>query len=353
MMTCSQPKANWLQAPQGGACQRHGLRHDAGTMLRIFTATGHHLIGTGEAVPDDAVWIDLFNPTPDEEALVERTLGFEVPTLDDMAEIEPSSRLYIDNGAIVMTATLATGLITETPETVPVSFVLGRNHIVTVRYAEIRSFDRYAAQLMRTPGQCAGAGMALMGLIDAIVDRLADGLEHVGREVDQISHGAFRRAHVRGRQQRRSNLALQALLTRLGAAQDALSKARESVVSLTRALSFLQFAAPKDAGLAAQIKTQLRDLASLADQASFVGNNLTFLLDATLGLISIEQNAIFKIFSVASIVFLPPTLVAGIYGMNFQHMPELGWEFGYPMALGLMLAAAVLPYVIFRWRGWL
>jgi magnesium transporter len=255
-----------------------------------------------------------------------------------------------------MTATLATGLITETPETIPVSFVLGKSHLVTVRYADIRSFDRYAAQLERAPGQCGSAPMALMGLIDAIVDRLADGLEHVGREVDQISRAAFRRAEAgaRGRQQqRRSNLALQALLTRLGAAQDGLSKARESVVSLTRALSFLQFAAPKDAGLSAQIKTQVRDLASLADQASFIGSNLTFLLDATLGLISIEQTAVQKIFSVASIVFLPPTLVAGVYGMNFAHMPELQWVAGYPMALGIMLAAAVLPYAIFRWRGWL
>jgi magnesium transporter len=307
----------------------------------------------GDALPADAVWLDLFNPTPEEERQVEAALGFGVPTADEMAEIETSSRLYVDNGAIVMTATLATGLITEAPETVPVSFVLGRSHLVTVRYAEIRSFDRYAGQLMRTPGQCASAPLALMGLIDAIVDRLADGLEHVGREVDQISRAAFRRAEAKSRQQRRSNLALQALLTRLGAAQDGLSKARESVVSLTRALSFLQFAAPKDAGLSAQIKTQVRDLASLADQASFIGNNLTFLLDATLGLISIEQTAVQKIFSVASLVFLPPTLVAGVYGMNFHHMPELEWAAGYPMALGIMLTAAVLPYAIFRWRGWL
>ena len=325
-------------------------------MLRIFSATGHQLIGTGDALPDDAVWIDLCNPTPEEEKQVEAAMGFEVPTADEMAEIETSSRLYVDNGAIVMTATLATGLITETPETVPVSFVLGARHLVTVRYAEIRSFDRFVAQLERAPAQCGSAPMALMGLIDAIVDRLADGLEHVGREVDQISRAAFRRAEAgaRGRQQqRRSNLALQALLTRLGAAQDGLSKARESVVSLTRALSFLQFAAPKDAGLSAQIKTQVRDLASLADQASFIGGNLTFLLDATLGLISIEQTAVQKIFSVASIVFLPPTLVAGVYDMNFAHMPELQWVAGYPMALGIMLAAAVLPYAIFRWRGWL
>ncbi|WP_310474697.1 magnesium transporter CorA family protein [Sandarakinorhabdus sp.] len=322
-------------------------------MLRIFSANHQCVVDANEALPGDAVWIDLLNPTPAEEKLVEQSLGFEVPTADDMAEIETSSRLYIDNEAIVMTATLATGIMAEAAETVPASFVLGRHHLVTVRYAEIRSFDRHAAHLDRQPGQCATPGAALMGLIDAIVDRLADGLEHVGREVDQISRAAFRRVGTGNRQQRRSNLALQALLSRLGAAQDGLSKARESVVSLTRALSFLAFAAPKDAGLAAQIKTQLRDLSSLGDQATFVSSNLTFLLDATLGLISIEQTAVQKIFSVASLVFLPPTLVAGVYGMNFDHMPELEWVLGYPMAMGIMLAAAVLPYAIFRWRGWL
>jgi magnesium transporter len=322
-------------------------------MLRLFTAYGNRILGSGETLPAEAVWIDLMNPSEAEEALVEALLGIDIPTAEDMAEIETSSRLYLDNGVTVMTATLATGIITETPETVPVSFVLGPRHLVTVRYAEIRSFDRYAALLDKLPGQCGTAPGALMGLIDAIVDRLADGLEHIGREVDQISRAAFRRADARGRQQRRSNLALQALLSRLGAAQDALSKARESAVSLSRALSFLQFAAPKDAGLSAQIKTQLRDLASLTDQASFIGSNLTFLLDATLGLISIEQTAVQKIFSVASLVFLPPTLVAGIYGMNFAHMPELEWLWGYPMALVVMLLAAVLPYAVFRWRGWL
>lgn len=322
-------------------------------MMRVYTATGNHVAGPADGLPEDSVWIDLLNPTVEEEALVQAALGFEVPTAEDMAEIETSSRLYVEDGAIVMTVTLATGIITEEAATCPVSFVLGRHHLVTVRYQDVRSFDRFALQATRSPELCSGAQAALMALIDTIVDRLADGFEHIGREVDAISRAAFRRAGAGERQQRRSNLALQALLARLGAAQDALSKARESAVSLTRALSFLQFAAPKEAGLSAQIKTQLRDLASLTDQASFIGSNLTFLLDATLGLISIEQNAVLKIFSVASIVFLPPTLVAGIYGMNFDFMPELQWLWGYPMALAIMLLAAVLPYAFFRWRGWL
>lgn len=324
-------------------------------MLHIYTPTGNRQLGDGEALPADAVWIDLFNPTLAEEALIEAVLGIDIPTAEDMAEIETSSRLYLDNGATVLTVTLAIGIVTESPETCQVSFVLGRHHLVTVRYHEVRSFEHFAAQATRNPDLCAGPAAALMALIDTIVDRLADGFEHVGREVDAISRAAFRRADptLKGRQQRRTNQALLVLLTRLGAAQDALSKARESAVSLSRALSFLQFALPKDAGLSAQIKTQLRDLASLTDQASYIGGNFTFLLDATLGLISIEQNAVLKIISVASLVFLPPTLVAGIYGMNFQFMPELGWHFGYPLAMLVMLLAAVLPYAFFRWRGWL
>lgn len=329
------------------------LRHHAG-MLRVFSAAGHRVLSEGEALPPDAVWIDLLHPSAAEEALVEAALGAGVPTAEEMAEIESSSRLYIDDGAIVVTATLATGIITEQPETRPVSFVFGRNLLVTVRYAELRSFDRFVAQMAHSPALCAGPPAALMGLIDAIVDRLADGFEHIGREVDHISRSAFRRADPGGRgRQARTNLALQSLLTRLGGAQDALSKARESAVSLNRALSFLLFAAPKELGLAAQLKTQLRDLAAILDQANFIGNNLTFLLDATLGLISIEQNVVLKIFSVAAVVLMPPTLVAGIYGMNFAHMPELGWTLGYPFALAVMLASAVIPYLLFRWRGWL
>jgi magnesium transporter len=324
-------------------------------MLRVFSPTGNRLLVDGEALPPNAVWIDLLNPTAAEEAVLEAALGIDIPTAEDMAEIETSSRLYLDNGATVLTVTLATGILTERPETCQVSFVLGRTHLVTVRYHGVRSFDHFTAQATRNPDLCVTPTAALMALIDTIVDRLADGFEHIGREVDAISRAAFRRADpgLHGRQQRRTNQALQLLLTRLGAAQDALSKARESAVSLARGLAFLQFATPKEAGLSAQIKTQLRDLASLTDQASYIGGNLTFLLDATLGLINIEQNAVLKIVSVASLVFLPPTLVAGIYGMNFEHMPELGWQLGYPFALLAMLLAAVLPYAFFRWRNWL
>ena len=325
-------------------------------MLRAITPAGDMNVITVDAasgvLPAGAIWIDLYNPTREEEAFIEAVTGIGVPTKEEMDEIETSSRLYEENGAIYMTATLATGILRENPETHAVSFILTPAHLVTVRYAEIQSFDRFAAHTERTPTLCENSGMALVHLLDAVVDRLADGIEHVGREVDAVSRQAFRRARITG-QQRVSNLALQLLLSRLGSAQDALSKARQAAVSLNRAVGYLAFAAPRSSGIQPHVKSLSRDIASLSDHAGYLSSNITFLLDATLGLISIEQNAVLKIFSVGAIVFMPPTLVAGIYGMNFKVMPELDWVFGYPFALGLMLAAAILPYLVFRWRGWL
>jgi magnesium transporter len=325
-------------------------------MLRAFSPDSEPMltkvVAADGVLPAGTVWIDMINPTREEELFVEKVSGIGVPTLEEMDEIETSSRLYQEGGAVYMTATVATGIFNENAETHAVSFILTPVHLITVRYAEVMSFDRFAGHAERTPSLCESAPMALVHLLDSVVDRLADGIEHIGKEVDAISRQAFRRARSHS-QQRVSNLALQSLLVRLGSAQDALSKARDSAVSLSRALGYLAFAAPKGANLGSHIKSLTRDLASLTDHASYMGSNITFLLDAALGLISIEQNAVLKIFSVGAIVFMPPTLIAGIYGMNFAHMPELQWQLGYPWALGLMLASAVLPYLVFRWRGWL
>lgn len=326
-------------------------------MLRIFVP-GHakpltDIDAAAGNLPAAAVWIDMLDPTRAEEVLVETATGISVPTLDEMAEIETSSRLYTENGAVYMTATLATGIMREAAESNAVTFILTAKHLITVRYAASMSFDRFAGHAERAPALCENPARALINLLDAVVDRLADSIEHIGRDVDAISRQAFRRARSNGGGQRLSNLVLQSLLVRLGSAQDALSKARDSAVSLSRALGFLAVAAPREAELGPQIKSLIRDLASLTDHATYMAGNISFLLDASLGLISIEQNAVLKIFSVSAIVFMPPTLVAGVYGMNFDILPELHWSFGYPWALGLMLASAIFPYVYFRWRGWL
>jgi magnesium transporter len=321
-------------------------------MLQIFSAgnkrtTVDDLAG---ALPPGAVWLDLLDPTKEEEAFVERVLGIAVPTRDEMVEIEPSSRLYRENDTIVVIASLLAGVNDDSPITTPVSFVLTPTHLVTIRYASPKAFELFAAHVERSPSLCSDSTMTLIHLLDAIVDRMADVLESVGTEMDNISKSTFRRGA--SRHKRMTNAALQVLLVRIGHAHDIVAKSRVSGVSLARLISFLGSTLdPK--GTKDHLDALARDVSSLTDHASYLSGNITFLLDAALGLINIEQNAVLKIFTVAATVLMPPTLIAGIYGMNFKVIPELAWQYGYAYALVFMLLSAVLPYVWFRAKGWM
>ncbi|MDO9487417.1 MAG: magnesium transporter CorA family protein [Sphingomonadaceae bacterium] len=330
-------------------------------VLRIFQPglTGSVEVDASEAsaiLPAGTVWIDLLEPSNAEEQLVERALGLQVPTREEMAEIEPSSRLYQERGAVFLTANVMSGIDAGDPVSSPVSFVLTRDHLVTVRYADPKPFRSFASHIEREPSLCASATMTLIHLLDAIIDRLADTLEVVQGDIDKTSRAVFRRGQQSGRRRARmSNDTLQELLIAIGDDQDLLAKTRDSLVSMGRLMSFLSLPLHirEDQELREHVKSLGRDVASLIDHSAFLATNISFLLDASLGLINIEQNAIIKIFSVAAVVFLPPTLVASIYGMNFEHMPELRWLLGYPYALALMVMSAVLPYLFFKRKGWL
>ena len=307
-------------------------------------------VAPGAPLPAEAVWIDLVSPTPDDERRVEALLGVEVPTREEMQEIEVSSRLYQEDGALYMTAPVVARADTEHPEASAVSFILAGDRLITVRYAEPQPFALFSARCQRAPAAYTRGDAVLAGLLDALIDRIADVLEHIGLEVDDISHEVFEHTSKPGRGD------FQDVLRRLGRRGDLISKVRESLVGVGRVLMFLTQASmaqriAKD--LRDRLRTMSRDVRSLTDHASFLSSKINFLLDATLGMINIEQNAIIKIFSVAAVVFLPPTLIASIYGMNFEHMPELGWPLGYPLALALMVASAILPYGYFKRRRWL
>lgn len=327
-------------------------------MLRAFHASrpASTLIDpdTDAALPADTVWIDLFNPTHAEEQFVERLTGHTIPTREEMAEIEPSSRLYEEGGVLYLTATVLTGLTSNDPIAAPISFVLTPKQLVTVRYSEPKPFLTFIDHVERQPELLTSAMQTFIRLLDAIVDRLADALEQVSVELETISKHVFRRsASERGR--RIPALKLEALLVRIGTTQDMLAKARETAGSTARLMTFVsnrqQFRGNPDQR--EELRSLAEDVDSLIDHSGFLAQNITFLLDASLGLINIEQNAILKIFSVASVMLLPPTLVGAIYGMNFDHMPELRWLYGYPLSLMLMIASAILPYLYFRRRGWL
>jgi magnesium transporter len=309
------------------------------------------LAGTA-VMPENAVWIDLVKPTAEEDQAVERLAGIAVPTREDMQEIEISSRLYIENGARYMTATLMCHSDTDMPRTTAVTFILAGHRLVTVRYDIPKPFALVEHKLARSCLPGITGEMVLMELVDAVIDRCADILEKVGADVDQVSHDIFEPESERHGQAKQYSQ----FLIQIGRKGDLTSKVRESLVSIGRVVTFLSAVMEgvkwsKD--MREQLKTMQRDVASLTDHASYLSSKITFVLDAMLGVVNLEQNNIIKLFSVMAVVLMPPTLIASIYGMNFKAMPELEWAHGYPMALVMMLAAAVLPYFLFRWKKWL
>ena len=308
-------------------------------------------IEPGAVPPEAAVWIDLVMPTVQEDKLVEQLLGIAVPTREEMQEIEVSSRLYIEHGARYMTATLMCQSDTATPKTTPVTFILSNHRLCTVRYDDPRPFAIVEHKLARACSPKVSGESVMMDLLDAVIDRSADILERIAAEVDQVSHSIFEP------DDEAAAPSYNDVLKALGRKGDLTSKVRESQVSIGRLLSFLVNES-EGAKWAKDARTQLqsmqRDVIQLSDHATFLSNKITFLLDAMLGVVNIQQNAIIKIFSIMAVVFMPPTLVASIYGMNFHRgMIELEWSYGYPFAIFLMVVVAVLPLVYFKWKKWL
>ncbi len=331
-------------------------------MLRAYIRQDERLIASDLDTTADtplngaaAVWYNLTNPTKAEDDFVESCLGIDIPTRAEMDDIEPSARLYNEDGAEFMTITALYNSETDEPQKTPITFVLRGNQLVTVRYADPKPFKLFERLVTRPTNNVYTSGEKVMlGLIEAIIDRLAQLLETTGDEIDQISREVFRN---KTKNVERKSRDLQEIIEKIGKKGDILTLARESLVSIARLSSFHQTAGGIDSKTAKELRQELkvlqRDAAALSDHAAFLNSKINFLLDATLGLINLEQNAIIKIFSVAAVVFLPPTLVASVYGMNFDIMPELHWTFGYPWALGLMILSAILPYLFFKRKGWL
>ncbi|MGE0699370.1 MAG: magnesium transporter CorA family protein [Hyphomicrobiaceae bacterium] len=322
-------------------------------MLAIHDLSGGCLACRNDgAITAEAVWVDLLDPTAEEDARVEQALGISIPTRAEAREIEASSRLYRENGAHYMTAFVIYNADASIPDGATVTFVLAGNRLVTIRYHEPRAFPIFAARAAKGEVECASAPHVLAGILETIVDRMADVIERTQDEVETIARGVFGSRPDSRTYARR----LDAVLRGVGRQGDITARLEESAFSLERVLAYLG-GVLKDRGEApavlARVETILRDVHSLSQQMRFLTDRTTFLLDATLGAISIEQNKTMKIFSLLAVTMMPPTLVGSIYGMNFKHMPELEWTSGYPMALGLMLLAGLLPYLYFRWRGWI
>ena len=323
--------------------------------MLIYRADHNHIVAEqwseGQSIPADALWIDMLSPTKEEEAAIEAFLCFGIPTREEMREIELSSRLYQERDAQVMTATMLSKVDTGAPETHAVTFIITDKQLVTVRYLDTTSFRRFSARILKfSPEKHTGATLFLE-LFDSVIDRLADILERLDHDIERVTKKIFQRTEPK---EEREVIDYQKVLEHIGRCGDLSSKSHESLVTLGRVAAYASHHKRMSvAAKEARLQSLIRDIDGLKEHGNYLTGKVNFLLDATLGMISIEQNSVFKILSVASLIFMPPTLVAGIYGMNFKMMPELDWHWGYPMAVVLMLLAGILPLAYLRKKKWL
>lgn len=319
-------------------------------MIRMYRSTGAAyeeavIESAGLEIGPDVLWIDLLNPTREEDAAVEAALKLSVPTREEMQELEASSRVYRENGATYLTADIITRGDEDIPGVEPVTFVLTQGPLVTIRYAEPRPFALLLEKLEREPGLCVSGADLFLNLMEVVVDRASDILSKTVTRVEAIASHVFSGGKTVG---------FEKLIGKLGRAQIANARIEQSLAGLTRVFAFVAIDERIDSGEArAHLRSLSRDVESLTAHNQSVAASINFQLSAALGLINIEQSSIIKIFSVAAVAFLPPTLIASIYGMNFDHMPELHWMGGYPLAVAAMIISALLPLMWFKHKGWL
>jgi magnesium transporter len=308
-------------------------------------------------MPSEIVWVDLLSPDADEIAFVEQTTGLVVPSIEELSEIESSSRLRATNGALYLSAPLVRRGVDDGPVATVVGFVLTPERLITVRFAELPSFAEVQTRTLPTDAAPLTSVGLFCDLVEAVVDRLADALERISAELDDLSHRLFRAGPTVPLKQRRSaaeSADLRLSLRRVGHNGDLASKIRDSLLGIGRIVPFVLSLGADwlPADVKPRLETSHQDVASLNDYDAHLVNKVQLLLDATLGLINIEQNNIIKVLTIVSVVGVPPTLVASIYGMNFKQMPELDWAWGYPYGLAMIAVSAVLPLLWFKWRGW-
>lgn len=299
------------------------------------------------------IWLDLQSPTPDEIARAEALIGTRIPTLADVTEIEASSRLRNRNGVLTLTAPLAAPHPAEEgPSTV--GFILSHGRLATIRFAPLSAFDAVAASIEDGSAVPADGLEVFTHINEELVDRIADGLEHLAADLGAISASAFHREDKQARKAVRTNMALRAQLRQVGRLGNRLSEIRDGLLGLGRVVAFAeQFGCDvSQADLKARLTSIRHDIASLNEYQEHLSNKVQFVLDALVGLIGIAQNEVFKVLTIVSIAGIPPTVVVGVYGMNFKYMPELNWPWGYPFGLAMVVLSTIIPLIWFKIRGW-
>jgi len=315
-------------------------------MISLYALQGKNLVrqefNEGENLPKDILWIDLFNPTADERRQVSEAYSQALPSEQDVKEIEASSRFFRDDQGLH----LRSYFLYQYPdrdENITVAFILNQGRIFTLRNEKLETFHSVKQMIAAGTLRISDSFDLLFSLFEIKVDRLADKLELKYGEIEKISHNVYDG----------DNRNLEEIILQLGSLQDTNDKIRRGLLDLQRLFSFLKRIGYSTGKNSKNLQRLIEDIDSLVQYTNFILEKSDSLLSVTIGLINSEQNKIIKIFSIISVVFLPPTLVASIYGMNFTHMPELQWPFGYPLAVCLILVSAISPYLVFRYKDWL
>lgn len=291
------------------------------------------------------VWVDLVAPTEEERLWVENIFGVMMPEEDDVKDIEASARYYeAENGDLHLRTDFRID-DEDAPQTVTVAFILARGMLFSVHPEDLPVFRLVRMRARSRPGSITDYKDVLLDLYATDAEYSADALEGIYRSLEEVS--------IRVLQETLTDQDAATTLSAIAREEDLNGRIRSSMMDTRRAVSFLMRGRLLDAEQFEEARQIMRDIESLDGHTSFLFDKINFLMDATVGFININQNKIIKIFSVASVAFLPPTLIASIYGMNFHFLPELAWDWGYPFALLLMLGSALVPLWYFRRRGWL
>lgn len=303
-------------------------------------------------IPDDTIWIDVNQPTPEDEAHLQNTLGIDIPTREEIWKNHVLNRLYTENGVSYMTAAIITKGSAPYPQTSSVTFILAPGYLITMRNISPNSFANFTKRLLSHPRNFSNGYDVLEGLLEEVITRVAHNSELVIDSLDDLSHKIFLQNSL-DKVDKGSSQMMREVLVNLGACTDLNSKINESLHSISRMLWFFKDVNGVPVNVGSSISVLISDAKALTHQTDFLSDKITFQLDATLGMINVEQNIIMKIVSIATVFFLPPTLISSIYGMNFKDMPELDMAYGYPMAIAAIVTAAVVPYMYFKRKGWL
>ena len=313
-------------------------------------------VDTSGDLPSTVNWIDALDPTSADVSFVKKAMNARVPTLDDLSEIESSSRLSVEDGTLFLSLPTAIRDETGFPRSSPIGFVLNRERLATIRFTRLPSFEHVVRQTIANGELAAGGLGALVTILEMMIDQLADVLERVGTDLDAMSRQVFTKGLVAGKDKRprHANQVLAHMLKTVGENGDLISKVSESLLGLNRMVPFLgakgqELVTPE---FKMRLDTVNQDTKSLREFVDHLTNKTQFMLDTLLGLANIEQNNVFRVLTVVSVVGIPPTFFASMYGMNFKNIPEYDWSFGYQYGLTLIILSGLLPAIWFKVKGW-